>query len=385
MRLQPTAMVAGGDAIARDDDGRVVFVAGALPGEQVEVEVVKRKRDYAKARVLEVVDPSPLRRAVPCPEVARGCGGCQWQHVTLDGQRALKRDIVLDALRRQGRLDTVELATTVALPGEAYRTSIRAAVTDGRAGYRGAGSHDITAVGSCAVAHPLLEDLLVNGRFAGATEVVLRCGSATGERVAVPTPSDVAITVAADVRRDHFHEVVAGRRWRISAPSFFQSRTDGAEALTGLVLAAAAAASGGGAPRRAGDLYSGVGLFAGALADRGWSVTAVEGSAASVADARVNLADDACTIVQADVNGWSPIAADVVVADPSRNGLGRDGVATVAGTAAGRVILVSCDAAALGRDARLLIDAGYTLASVTPVDMFPNTFHIEVVSVFDRR
>ena len=373
-------MAAGGDAIARDPSGRVVFVTGALPGEQVRVDVVAERRDYARAIAVEVLDPSPDRVAPPCPELARGCGGCQWQHIAVDAQRRLKADIVVDAMRRVGRLEGPAPGPTVELPSTGYRTTVRAAVIGGRAGYRRAASHDVITVDECLVTHPLVEDLLVHGRYGSATEVVLRAGARTDERLAAPVPAAAAITVPADVRRDHLHEIVAGRHWRISASSFFQSRPDGADALATLV----ATAAGADRPGTAVDLYSGVGLFAGVLAANGWSVTAVESSKDAIADARVNLRNEDATVVHADVNRWEPSPADLVVADPSRSGLGRPGTAVVAATGAGRVVLVSCDAAAFGRDAGLLTAAGYTLTSVTPVDLFPHTSHVEVVSAYER-
>jgi 23S rRNA (uracil1939-C5)-methyltransferase len=126
-----------------------------------------------------------------------------------------------------------------------------------------------------------------------------------------------------------------------------------------------------------------VGVFAGVLAARGWSVTAVEGTPSAVNDGRANLRDLGVTVVRADVTQWTPIPADLVIADPSRAGLGRAAVTAITATGARRVVLVSCDAGSLGRDAGLLRDAGYHLTSVTPVDLFPHTFHVEVVSVFD--
>jgi 23S rRNA (uracil1939-C5)-methyltransferase len=132
------------------------------------------------------------------------------------------------------------------------------------------------------------------------------------------------------------------------------------------------------------DLYGGVGLFAGALGGRS-QVTLVEQSASSVADARVNLADQPARIVRADVDHWGAARADVVIADPPRAGLGARGVDKVVATHAARLVLVSCDPAALGRDARLLADAGYDLAGSTLVDLFPHTSHVEVVTRFDRR
>ena len=372
-------MAAGGDAIARDASGRVVFVTGALPGERVSAALVDERRDYARAHVVDVLDASPDRVDPPCPELAKGCGGCQWQHVTVAGQRRLKAEIVQDALRRIGRLDGPDPEPTVELAPDGYRTTVRAAVVGGRAGYRRAASHEVVPVDSCLVAHPLVADLLVTGRFPGASEVVLRAGARTGERLAAPDPATAPIEVPADVRRDHLHEVVAGRHWRVSADSFFQSSPEGADALAALVMDAAPAS-----PGTAVDLFSGVGLFAGVLAGRGWTVTAVESSRAAIADARVNLRNEQATVVRADVNRWEATPADLVVADPSRTGLNRRGVAVVVASGATRVVLVSCDAAAFGRDAGLLVAAGYQLRSYTPVDLFPHTAHVEVVSVYDR-
>jgi 23S rRNA (uracil1939-C5)-methyltransferase len=381
VEVTPTSMVAGGDAIARDSDGRVVFVNGALPGERVRAELVTEHRNHATARVVDVLDPSPDRLAAPCPEVARGCGACQWQHITIDAQRRYKSDIVIDALRRIGKLDPPQPAPTVQLAPWEFRTTVRAAVLQGRAGYRRSHSHDMLAVDGCLVAHPLVAELIVDGRYPGADEVLLRCGARTGERLAAVTPQKGAMTVPSDVRSDHVHELAAGRSWRISARSFFQTRADGVDALADLV---AASADELGPPSTAIDLYSGVGVFAGVLAARGWSVTAIENARSAVGDARANLRGLDVRVVRADAMTWVPPSAELVVADPSRVGLGRKGVEVVVATGARRTILVSCDPASLGRDAGLLRDAGYALTSVMPVDLFPHTAHVEVVSTFDR-
>jgi len=379
--LVPTAMVAGGRALAREPEGRVVFITGALPGERVRVAVESTHRGYLSARVVDVLEPSPDRVVPPCPELVRGCGACQWQHVRVGAQQTLKRDIVLDALKRIGGLDHVSTRPTVDLPSWSYRTTVRADVTRGRAGFRRARSHTSVAVSDCLVAHPLLVPLLTEARYPGAHEVLLRCGSRTGDRLAVSTPKRAKAVVPDDVRNDFIHEYAAGQRWRISAGSFFQSRADGADELANVV---GDAADDLGAIGTAVDLYSGVGLFAGVLAARGWSVTAVESSPTAVHDARNNVAAFDTTVVEADVAKWSATPADLVVADPSRRGLDRGGVATVSATGARRLILVSCDAASLGRDTALLRGEGFALTALTPVDLFPHTFHIEVVSVFDR-
>jgi tRNA/tmRNA/rRNA uracil-C5-methylase (TrmA/RlmC/RlmD family) len=372
-------MSTSGEAVARDPSGRVVFISGALPGERVRAAVVSVRDSYLRARVTDVLDASPYRTDAPCPEVAKGCGSCQWQHITLAGQRTFKRGVVEESLRRQAGLETPPMQPMVELDATGYRTTIRAAVSRGRAGYHQTRRHTVVAVESCGVAHPLIEDLLLRGRYGRADEVVLRCGARTGERLAAPDPV-VPITVPSDVRRDRLHEVAAGRTWQISARSFFQTRPDGADALAALVERAASDLGTGVAI----DLYSGVGLFAGVLAGSGWSVTSVESSKDAVADARTNLRGDGVKVVRADATRWSAVPADLVVANPSRRGLGSKGVATVAGTRATRVVLVSCDVGAMGRDANLLQRAGYSLSSVTPIDMFPHTFHLEVVSVFDH-
>jgi len=377
----PSSVGARGEAIGRDAAGRVAYVAGALPGERVMASILSKRPSYVRARVVEVLDPSPHRMSASCPEVARGCGGCQWQHITVAGQRALKRGAIEDVLRRVAGIERPPMEPTVELAASGFRTTLRAAVAGGRAGYRRQRGHSVVRVESCDVAHPLIEDLLLNGQFGTSTEVILRCGARTGDRLAAPIPEDSLITVPPDVRREQIHEITAGRNWQISVRSFFQSRPDGADALAALV---ASAAGGPGQSGVAIDLYSGVGLFAGVLAGAGWSVTSVESSTDAVADAHANLAGDGVNVVCADVTRWRAVAGDVVVADPSRRGLGSEGVATVEAAGARRVVLVSCDVGALGRDIGLLRRAGYALSSVTPVDMFPHTFHVEVVSILDR-
>ncbi|HET6963263.1 MAG TPA: TRAM domain-containing protein [Acidimicrobiales bacterium] len=384
-RLHTTAMATDGRAVARTASGKVVFVDGALPGETVDVELLTDRAHYTEGRVVDVLSPSPERIRPPCPRLAEGCGGCQWQHVSADGQRRLKETMIAEALRRIGRVQDVDLAPTVHLGPWHWRTTIRAGIVDGRAALRRGQSHDLVPIRGCLIAHPLLVPLLDGRRYPGASSVVLRCGDRTGERLVATAPVGAAVDVPADVEHRYFHEEAAGRRWRVSAASFFQSRPDGADALASLVSAAAAEGRTEGSSRpRAVDAYSGVGLFAGALAEQGWSVVAVEGSRSSVSDARRNLRDLPVQVVRADLTRWRPVPADLVVADPSRAGLGTRAAAALTSTGAARIVLISCDVASLGRDAGLLSGAGYGLTSVTPVDMFPQTWHVEVVSVFDR-
>ncbi|HEX2148765.1 MAG TPA: TRAM domain-containing protein, partial [Actinomycetota bacterium] len=183
VELRPTGVTSDGDAVGRESSGRVVFVPGALPGERLLVQIESERPKSAVGRLTEIIEPSQQRVIPPCPMVSLGCGGCQWQHASGQEQRRMKVEIATNAVRRGG-VEPPPAVTTVELPEWDYRTTIRAAVVGGRAGFRRRESHDVLEVPECLIAHPLLADLLVNGRYEGASEVTLRCGARTGERLA---------------------------------------------------------------------------------------------------------------------------------------------------------------------------------------------------------
>ena len=305
----------------------------------------------------------------------------------------MKVDIVNDALRRIGRFDPeVAPVPTVALESSrSLRTSARLAIdADDRAGHRRQNAHDVVATDSCLAAHPRLAELIVDGRYGGATEVLLRVGVASGERAVVAVPSGRRIVVPADVvvgGHAVVHEEVAGAWLQVSIGSFFQPGPVAAEALVRSVAAAIGDAlpTGG----RLVDAYAGVGLFGATIGmDSSARVTAIENDPTAVSDARVNLVGVDAVVFEGEVGRWHPRPGDppvdVVIADPARSGLGKPGAAAVIGMAATRVVLVSCDPASLARDARLLVEGGYVMASVELVDSFPDTFHVETVTRFDR-
>lgn len=386
----------GGDGIGRAADGRVVFVPGAVPGDVVRVQVVEDRPRLLRAVLAgedAVVTAGPGRRTPPCPHALEGCGGCDWQHLDPPTQSRLRVRTVTESRRRLGGWSEPDPPiATVALADRGFRTTVRVLVADGRPAFRAARSHDAVPIASCLVAHPGIDELLRMGRFGDATEATLRIGARTGERLvvlhprvagAVAFPDDVVV-VGADALEGPdvatITEVVHGRRFRISAGSFFQTRPDGAEALVDAVAAAADGALGRGTFV---DLYGGVGLFSACLAE-GMDTVLVESSPSSIRDARANLADRSATIVQSTVARWSPVAADVVVADPPRAGLGRPAVDRIVGTGARRLVTVHCDGASYGRDVGLLTSAGYSLVSTTSVELFAHTHHVELVSRFDR-
>ena len=391
-------MAAGGDALARADDGRVVFVAGALPGERVRARVVRAKKDFLRAEVVDVLDPSPDRVA-PAGAEAR-CAGCTWQHVAPAAQPALKVGIVEDALRRIAHVAPGDVAVVARPPsaaGRSLRTTVRLGVdADGAPAERRRGSNELVhgSGPGCAAVHPRLDEVVRAARFPGATEVVLRVGVASGERAAMTDPPSAApaATVPSDVAVGPdavVHESVAGAWLQVSIGSFFQPGPIAAAELVAAVDETIGDALGAGGHLL--DAYAGVGLFGATVGARRRAgvVTAVETAPSAVADAAVNLdgAGVDARLVRAEMGRWRPEPSDppvdVVVADPARTGLGRPGVAAVVAAGAARLVLVSCDPASLARDVALLARSGYRLSGLQVVDAFPDTFHVEAVAGFD--
>jgi len=381
-------VVAGGDGLARLADGRVVFVPGALPGERVDAEIVGAKRDFARGRVERITSPHEQRVVPPCPAWHRGCGGCDWQHATSALQLEMKAEIVREALRRTGRIASPEVVAAGSVAPWAYRTSMRFALDDrGRPSLRRARSNDVVALDDCLVAHPSLAELLPALRLPGAEEVSIRVSAATGERTVWWTPSARSVVgLPADVRvgeEAFLTEQVAGAWMRVSVGSFFQSGPEAAELLVATVRAACTDALDG--ARHVVDAYGGVGLFATTvLAAAGAPITLVEGSPDACRDAGENLAGLDASIVCSAVEAWQPTQADLVIADPSRQGLGTAAVERLAATEAGSIVLVSCDPVALARDVTLLRAHGYHPGPTQVLDLFPQTHHVEAVTRFAR-
>lgn len=378
-------LVAGGDGLARMADGRVVFVPGTITGESVEIELASKSSDFGRARVVRIVDASPDRRTPPCPHVAQGCGGCDWQHITPVAQQRAKVEIVKEAFARTAKM-TVEPRLRT-MDESARRTTVRM-VSDrnGALGFRAGESNDMVRVDRCMVADDMVNELIATPLMEGEGEVTIRVSTRTGERGVWCHEGQMRRDMDQSVARGArgvVHEEVAGRRYKVSMGSFFQSSEHAADLLVDVVtrrLNGLELAKGG----LLVDAYGGVGLFARALADRFDEIVLVESNPQACRDAITNLEDCAAVIDQSQMEQWDPCAADVVVADPARQGLGRAGAAAVVDTEAGVVVLVSCDPVAAARDARLLVDAGYELGDVEVLDIFPETHHVEVVSVFTR-
>jgi 23S rRNA (uracil1939-C5)-methyltransferase len=398
-------MVAGGDGLARLADGRVVFVNGAITGEQIAIEITTNKKDFARANIVEILKPSTHRVAPPCQFVAAGCGGCSWQHLDVSQHMPTKVAIVGEALRRTAKISENEVAELVKVGGSvsahASRTTLRMAVLPtGKLGFRRASSNDLVETSPCLVAHELLNEIIAGARVKNASEVTLRCGASSGDRGVwlhdehgrgqiSGLPKDVGVGIESLV-----HEVVNGVRLRVMMTSFFQSSLEAAELLVAAVRHAAGERALSGVDGRVIDAYGGVGLFAATLLSADVPVTVVESSESSCRDAKVNLSehieqtlntDSPSEIINCNIEQWSPVPAGLVIADPARTGLGPQAVSRIVATNTPRIVLVSCDAVAGARDLRLLIDAGYELEHTTVLDLFPHTPHIETVSALQRK
>ena len=373
----------GGFVVARHF-GVVVFVRHALPGERVVALVTEGQEGdrFLRADAVEVLEASPDRVAPPCPFSGPGaCGGCDFQHVALPAQRALKAAVVAEQLHRLAGLTVEVTVEAVGDDGLDWRTRVQWAVTsDGEVGLRKHRSHDVVPVDDCRIAHPDLPDV-TDTKWPDATEVE-SIVSSTGQRLRLVTTADG--TTYADGPHE-LTEQAAGRTWQVTGSGFWQVHPAAADTLVAAVLDGLAPEPG----ERAADLYSGVGLFSGVLAEAvglTGHVVAVESDPVAVDDARVNLADLPHVSVLADrvdrALGADVVGTrDLVVLDPPRTGAKRDVVAGIARLEPRAIAYVACDPAALARDVAIFAEHGYVLESLRAFDLFPMTHHVECVAV----
>lgn len=367
--------------------GKAVFVPGGIPGERVRVRVTDDRRSWARAELLEVLEPSPDRIEPPCPYAPAPdrddprCGGCQLQHARITRQHEMKHRILVEQLQRLGGLDDPPVADLVA-PSEpfGYRNNVQLhADRDGRLGFHAAGTHDVVPIDRCPISNDRINELITElGHREDADTVVVR---------AHPETATDAVVMGSDGRDTELAARVAGFTYRFDASCFFQTNTAGAEALLEEVLLAAgeeADLTG----TVAWDLFAGVGLFAIPLAAAGASVTAVEAhrSAASWAGFNAETAGVQLDVVHDDAGSFAQRAPgsrpDLVVVDPPRGGASQELVARLAALGVPRIVYVACDVPAFARDAKVLTGAGYELVVAVPVDQFPQTYHLEVVATF---
>ena len=382
-----------GIAVARHE-GRPVFIPVGVPpfgviGERVRVRITRDKKSHAFAEIIAVIRESPERRAPRCQHYGV-CGGCHFQHVDYAAQLAYKRAVVVEQLARIGGLRDVEVGETIPSAAEwAYRSHITLRPDQrGRLGYTGVDGKSHVAIDECPIAQPPLIALARAARAPKGSRARIQigmddAGAALGApilQIGAQDADDAAPIPTAGAQRVTYH--VRGRSFRVTAGGFFQVNAAAAGALVDVVRRRIDPGL------RVLDLYAGVGLFSAFLAQEADGVTAVEGFAPAAADLRHNLADLPNTAiiegaVERVLRDLMPIY-DAAVVDPPRTGIKPEALERLLRLAPRRIVYVSCDPATLARDAKLLTQAGYALIDAQPVDMFPQTYHVETVAAFMR-
>ncbi len=389
-------------------DGKVVFVAYTAPGDIVEAEVETEKTGWSRARLVRVIEPSPVRQVAPCPHFGPDkCGGCHWQHLQYSAQLANKQAVVSDQLVRLGGMDNPPVGATLSVgPEWEYRNHVQLHPSPQGLGYIAATGDSVYALDTCPLMHPLVAELMeiIDVAPEDFGRVGLRASLSTGgQLVILETSEEEAFEAEVDLPvscvllfpdgswltlagRDSLVERVAGRDYRISAGSFFQINTIGAQALVDVVTEYVDPHP----YENLLELYAGVGLFSLALADRAAHVIAVEAYAPAATDAQFNVSQAGvdnveviCDQVDAALQNIST-PVDSVIVDPPRAGCGSQVLQQLLVLKPRKLVYVACDPAALARDARTLTAQGYDLKQVQPLDMFPQTYHIETVALFTR-
>ena len=384
IELDITAMAHGGEAVARYA-GQVVFVRGALPGEQVSASVTSAPGHgrFLRASVIDVVRPSPDRVTPPCSYAGR-CGGCDWQHIALAAQRQIKADLVREQLTRLGGEEAGRWDSLIveALPGDGdddglhWRTRMRYAVNaEGRAGLHAHHTKQVVPIDSCLIA----------SRDIGGPDVLGQVWPGTREVVAVQPDGPAIALPDARPGQARVTQRAVGREWTFDATAFWQVHVGAADALAHVVRDLLQPRPG----EHLLDLYSGVGLFAGALVNdlgAGGRIDAIEGDEVAIRGARRSLHDAPTIHLHQDrVDLWLRSTGlrrcDIVVLDPPRAGAGRQVIERIIRMSPRAIAYVACDPSALARDIATARSLGWRLESLRALDLFPMTHHVECIAL----
>jgi 23S rRNA (uracil1939-C5)-methyltransferase len=428
MEVRIEKLVYGGDGLAHHD-GHTVFVPLVLPGELVRIESSSRKKKFIRGRLEHVVEPSPERVPAPCPHFGR-CGGCQYQHMPYEAQKRFKAEILRETLGRIGRIQWTGAIETHASPPFGYRNRAQWKLRTNQAGSAGSaaigyfemGSTRLCDVTECSILSPRLAEtfsglrrIALQGKDLSSIDEIEAFADSSDEKILLNlsaerlTDSAESIATALsqslpnvesiliqDRRADKFHlegpgyltYEVGGNSFRVGHLSFFQVNRFLIEALVEAVI-------GTDRGRLALDLYAGVGLFSVALARQFERVIGVESNPAAAKDLEINLKESGGSspasrnvTVEGFLSRWHE-KPDLVVVDPPRAGMETDALVHLKKLAPARIHYVSCDPATLGRDLAQLVgtnDAGpYEIESINLFDIFPQTYHMEVLVRLRRR
>jgi len=370
----------GGRAVARHG-GRAVFVPFGAPGDLVRAKVYRNRKRYAEAEIVEVVRRSPERVEPEC-QYYGVCGGCQLQHMSYSAQLDAKRQVVADQLARIGGFRDAVVHPTLPSPLEyGYRNTVRFLPgASGALGYTDQRVDRFLQVDVCPIAAPPINDALkaLQGCGPPGEHVRVRYSDLTGELLIAPE-----FEAPIPTGQDSITFELLGRRFKASAATFFQVNTRQAERLVSLALDRLGPLEG----KTVLDAYCGAGAFTRFIAEGAARTIGIEESPTAAADARKNVAGLEVQVVEGraedELSALRP-AVDLVLLDPPRAGCAPAALHSLLALAPERIVYVSCDPATLARDMKTLCSTGvYALRDVQPVDMFPQTYHIEAVAVLD--
>jgi 23S rRNA (uracil1939-C5)-methyltransferase len=400
-----TTLTYGGDALGRLPDGRAVFAPFILPGEVAEIELVEEKKRHARARLVRILEPSPKRIQPRCAHFGE-CGGCHYQHLAYQDQLLIKQAIVKEQFARVGGMPDAPVEAVIPCDNPwNYRNSLQLHLDpQGRPGFHRSGSHTVMPVEECWLPEAGLDDLrraLAFDAQMNIERVKLRCGSHDDLMVILEGAPDQLPAFESDmpvsvVHRAGDHQVVlAGqdaltimvkdREFRVSADSFFQVNIGQAQKMVDWVCSTLPVTN----ADILIDVYCGVGLFSAFLAGRAGHVVGVEMSEPACEDFIFNLdAFENVSLYQGAAESVLPgldLRPTAVIVDPPRTGIELPAMDALIRCGARHLVYVSCDPATLARDARRLTAGGYQLNRIQPIDMFPQTYHIECMGVFERK
>lgn len=392
----------GGESLGRLPDGRAVFVPYALPGERVRVQLTETRRSFARARLLEVLRPAPQRIAARCPHFGV-CGGCHYQHLSYPDQCALKTSLVQDQLQRIGKLNAPPVQPI--LPATSpwnYRNSIQFHLDElGRLSYQQANSHQLVAIRECHLPQTAINDLWPRLEFepeSGITRVTLRQGKDEDLLLLLegdepnPPAFELDLPLSAVYSAPTGEIVLSGesallmpvhaRDFVVSAQSFFQvNNAQAGQMVTWLLENLPITPN-----TTLLEVYCGVGLFSVFLAPHVARLIGVELAPSACDDFAINLDEfDHVELYLGAAEEVLPalqLHPDIVLVDPPRAGLERPALDALLRMAAPYLAYISCDLATLARDTNRLLAAGYQLQVAQPIDMFPQTGHIETLCLF---
>jgi tRNA/tmRNA/rRNA uracil-C5-methylase (TrmA/RlmC/RlmD family) len=387
IRVSIEKIAHGGHFIARHE-GAVIFVRHAIPGEEVLIEITSVGSSFNRGDVVEVFSESSDRVSAPCRYAHRsGCGGCDFQHVSLPRQRLLKADVIAEQFSRIAKMEISVVVEEVSQP-LGWRTRCTAVTNkSGALGFYQARSHKVIPVDDCRILAPEMKYSELARMGAKGDQRIEISISNTGERSIATANSRDESPMRLSDGVDIAHYTVGDKTFEVSQKSFWQSHKDAPRVLSEAVIQYLEPHEGD----HVLDLYGGVGLFTGAIlplvGDSG-RVDIVEGSKSATADASRNFAANSNVgIVTADVTKAITrfSSADLVVLDPPREGAGREVISELSRIAPRAIVYVACDPAALARDTGYLRDGGFELEEIRAFDLFPMTHHIECIAKFVPR